>query len=229
MHDLKFYDQVLSFTFDFDSFCLFEDQFDDIDYDTDDSFAKYFSLDLIRTGLDKFKAGEIDIKYFSHWCMAYKYIVSAYRTKHSCTSFVDEIQSVIAEEVAYALDWAAYSYENPNRFDPDDVLRQFTLLNDIYQNSDQWLAFYSPTELTEIVDDQYVLFYNSSKQCYTMLILNYIDNGYNDDKMIFLTEEELIAKINNIKSKGYKFLRYSYLDFFNAKIWEALTKGAQIS
>ena len=60
MHDLKFYDQVLSFTFDFDSFCLFEDQFDDIDYDTDDSFAKYFSLDLIRTGLDKFKAGEIE-------------------------------------------------------------------------------------------------------------------------------------------------------------------------
>lgn len=40
------------------------------DFDTDNSFYKYYNLDLIENVVNKYNNKEITDKYLSHWCLA---------------------------------------------------------------------------------------------------------------------------------------------------------------
>ena len=80
------------------------------EFDLDNAFQKYYSLERIFSAIEKYKAKEISDHYLANWASAYNWIISAGLDFQSKTNH--KIKEIIAFEISDWLDSLSFFDED---------------------------------------------------------------------------------------------------------------------
>lgn len=180
------------------------------EYDSDNSFDKYFSLDKVKYALGLYYSKKINDEYLSDWAGAYCRIIMA----TDWNSDEDITLKVNTEyEIADWLEVVSFFGEGKSRRKDIRYLNKFyDSLNTLYgirQNSDDWIAYYkTDSSYTIPLDKAVVLYINDKNKSY------FITQGFLDDKIkqseYYLGENDFDLKAKELKKSKYKKLKNSY-------------------
>ena len=210
MFDKEMFEKICHVTCSWDELKRFNSKIDEKEFDVNNCFEKYYSLDPILKCIDLYKNKRITDKHLAYWCNAYNWIImGGFEGKAN-----DENEKTV--DVATILIWDisdwldSLSFFDAQYFDLNKYIGNFRVLDSIYKNLKKWEAFYSFSADTyddgESVNDIYVLFVNKTKNVYYALVSDGCDfkECVWDDELTEVPDIETI--INDLKSKGYKEL-----------------------
>lgn len=217
MFDKSFYDGVFNFTLDYDKFYQDVKQLDQIKYDIEDSFDKYYSIELIEKALNMFVDKKINYAYFANWCNAYNWIINACYNDDNF-NISNGMKNAILDEISWSLDGLSFTNRQIKLKEAKQLLNNFRLLDDMYIHSNDWKAFYAPTTNASFNEDQNVLFYNETKKIFTIIHMDHIENGYSDSSIKFLKRKKFLDRVKFFNI-NYKFIEYTSIEFLDDNIY----------
>jgi len=92
----------------------------------------------------------------------------------------------------------------------------FSCLDNIFKTSTQWKGFYAKIgPCGEFNDDQFVLLVNDSTKQYIIFHSDFLDNGYEDEYLKYMTQEEHIKKVREVEQLEYQLINYQEEYYFD--------------
>lgn len=89
MFDKELFNKICTVTCSFEELANFVTNIDEKEFDLDDAFEKYYSLERILCAIKKYKSKQISDKFLAYWANAYDWIlmsgfkVSYYKEKNN--------------------------------------------------------------------------------------------------------------------------------------------------
>ena len=201
--------------------CTKEDVFRDqsiIKYDYENPFKKYFDIDIIVGAINKYLSKEWDAQTFASWACIYNWIL--------CGGFHDDLkenlnsfEAFMKEVISWDLD--GLSFFDEDYLDDDESLEDWVQIykdwNHILQTQEDWKAVYAMVgDCAEFNEDQYVVIINDNLKEYMIIHSDHLENGFEDDRFKYITEEAFIELIEQLKEEEYKILscseKWYYMD-----------------
>lgn len=207
-----FYQRLFSFTATPEELAEFCYHIDDNDYDTDNSFAKYYNVELIYLAMQKYQDGEIDANYLADWCNAYNWILFAsewgiYEDGQDInySNIQDNFIDYIKNEISETLDSLSFFDEHDKKYYNFKKYKNWFAKYDKFYNEAKDLDI---TEYTVIdrVDDEYPVYVTINHDKKEFAIISDLEKGEEatDDKNNAAVLPKIIAQIQDLKTKGYK-------------------------
>lgn len=210
MFDKAIFEKICGLTCTYDELKYFNSKIDEKEFDVDNSFEKYYSLDVILKCIQLYKDKRITGKYLAYWCNAYDWIImGGFKGKASDENEKNvDVATILIWDISDWLD--SLSFFDAGFYDLDEYVSNFRILDSIYKNHKKWEIFYSFGTDTyddyEPVNDISVLFISKTKNVYYTLASDGCDfrECVLDEE---LTETQDIGTIiSDLKAKGYKEL-----------------------
>ena len=204
MFDKASFEKICSLTCTYDELKRFNSKIDEKELDVDNSFEKYYSLDVILKCIQLYKDKRITDKYLAYWCNSYNWIImGGFQFKGKA-----DVATILIWTISGWLD--SLSFFDAAYHNLDAYIANFRALDSIYKNHKKWEIFYSFGTDTyddyEPVNDISVLFINKTKNVYYTLS----SDGCDFKECVLdeeLTETQDIGTIiSDLKAKGYKEL-----------------------
>lgn len=181
------------------------------EYDLNNSFDKYFSLDKIKHAIELYNSNQISDKYLSHWACAYYWIFMA-----SNWNSEDDItlKYNIEEEIADWFDAVSFFDDSMlTEVDPNYLIKFYDamqILCDIRQNIIDWTAYYKTDESYLELGDEAVILCVNEKNKFFVIINGFLDNKIRQSNT-YLSDDEFSKKVQALKDMKYKELMpYEY-------------------
>ena len=212
MFDKELFEKICNVNCTLDELTRFNTKINEKEFDVDNCFEKYYSLDPILKCIDLYKNKRITDKYLAYWCNAYNWIMmGGFKSERSDENEKNiDVATILIWDISDWLDSLSFFDDDYDGYDLDKYISAFRILDSIYKNRNKWEAFYSFGTDTyddgEPVNDISVLFVSKTKAVYYTLA----SDGC-DFKECVLNEEltevlSIETTINDLKSKGYKEL-----------------------
>ena len=210
MFDKALFEKICHVTCTWDELKRFNSKIDEKEFDVDNCFEKYYSLDPILKCIDLYKNKRITDKHLAYWCNAYNWIImGGFKGKaNDENEKTVDIATILIWDISDWLD--SLSFFDPEYYDLDEYIGNFRVLDSICKNLKKWEVFYSFSadiyDDGESVNDINVLFVNKTKNIYYTLASDGCDFEENvlDEELNEVPDIETL--ISDLKSKGYKEL-----------------------
>lgn len=210
MFDKAMFEKICSITCTWDELKRFNSKIDEKEFDVNNCFEKYYSLDPILKCIQLYRDKRITDKYLAYWCNAYNWIIMG-GFKGNANDENEKSIDVTTLLIWDISDWLdSLSFFDDEYYDLDEYISNFRILDSIYKNHKKWEIFYSFGTDTyddgEAINDISVLFISKTKNVYYTLA----SDGC-DFKECILSDEltevpDIEVQISNLKVKGYKEL-----------------------
>ena len=90
------------------------------------------------------------------------------------------------------------------------LIKHFEYYDHVWQTRKQWRAVYAMIgPFAEENGDQYVALINDTTKEYMIIYSDHLENGFQDEHFKFVTQEEHILLIEQLKNSGYQILSCS--------------------
>lgn len=211
MFDKIMFEKICNLTCSFDELKRFNSKIDEKEFDTDNCFEKYYSLETILKCIQLHKDKRISEKYLAYWSNAYDWIImGGFKGKVNDENERNiSIATILIWNISDWLDSLSF-YNEDYDYDLDEYSHTFRILDSIYKNYKKWTAFYSFVTDTydngDALNDIMVLLVNDNKGVYYKLF----SDGCDFKECIF--DESFIETSNleniesDLKARGYKEL-----------------------
>ena len=210
MFDEKMFEKICTVTCTFEELKDFAGGMDKKEFDLDNAFEKYYSLNIILYAIQQYKDKKITDRFLAHWACAYNWIIIA--------GFDFEIETnhkkreIIAFEISDWLDSLSFFDETEELFDIEKYINVFSSLDKIYRDLSDWEVEYAPTnDFCDENGDVWLLFVNRK----TGEFLKILHEGYGDylvEGQESWTEDDIDKAIQSLKENGYQELPYTNYD-----------------
>ena len=210
MFDKALFEKICHVTCTWNELKRFNSKINKKEFDVDNCFEKYYSLDPILKCIDLHKNKRITDKYLAYWCNAYNWIImGGFKGKASDENEKNvDVATILIWDISDWLD--SLSFFDAEFYVLDEYISNFRILDSIYKNHKKWEIFYSFCTDTyddgEAISDINVLFISKTKNVYYTLASDGCDfrECVLDEE---LTETQDIGTIiSDLKAKGYKEL-----------------------
>lgn len=209
MFDKKIYEKICTVSCTFEELENFVSGIDKKEFDLDNAFQKYYSLDCILSAIKKYKAKQINDKFLRYWANAYDWIImSGFKTSCYKEKGNRSIKEIVVDEITEWLDSLSFFDCDEEWYDLDKYVECFVALDEIYQNVCDWDVAYTPTnEFCEENGDAWVLFINRKRKVY--LKICYGSGGeYTIEGQEPWTQKDMDKAIQSLKENGYNEMPY---------------------
>ena len=212
MFDRVMFEKICGLTCTLEELKKFNSRIDEKEFDIDNSFEKYYSLDVILKCIQLYKDKRITDKYLAYWCNAYDWIImGGFKGKANDENEKNiDVATILIWDISDWLDSLSFFDYDAEDYELDTYIANFRILDSIYKNHKKWEIFYSVVTDTyddgEAINNISVLFVNKAKNVYYTLA----SDGC-DFKECVLDEEltetqDIDTIISDLKTKGYKEL-----------------------
>ena len=210
MCDTSWYKGILNITVsqeELENICA---QLDEKEYDIDNSFEKYYDLNLILKAIEKCENKEISGVYLANWCNVYNWIITAKMSVNleiECKSTQEGFKECVQNEISQLLDSLSFfddDKESKKYYNLKKFKNWFKLYDELYQKVNELEIFeYSVTDWDGEDCCVFVVIDHKTK---TFSKITYIEDEdvcckYKENKPIFM---QIDAQIEDLKNKGYK-------------------------
>lgn len=175
---------------------------DNIEYDYDNSFQKYYDVNLILSAVEKYQNGVISDRFLAYWANAYNWIIMASEWKNENTfAFKQYIQSEISEmlDSLSFFDEIEKEYYNLKSFK-----RDFIFLDDVYNHLDDYDVYFRPLTGEYFYDhDVNIVAVNRKTKKFIKFnyaVLKHEDSNINAEE---LDIHKMTKMVKELKSQGY--------------------------
>ncbi len=129
MFDKVLFNKICSLECSLNELKSFFDGIENRKFDTDSPFKKYYSFDLIKEALDRYKSGEISCEYLRYWTNAYNLIIKGGFFSAEIIDEDEMTQAQFAEsEISSLLDSLSF-IDEPEKSEIDYYLELFLTYN----------------------------------------------------------------------------------------------------
>ena len=181
------------------------------EFDLDNPFQKYYSLENILFAISRYENKKINDKYLSYWMNAYNWIImGGFKIEDENKEMT--FQDWIVWEISDWLDSLSFFDDADNWYNLDDYKNSFNVIDKIYQDNDNWKCIFAHTdEWGDNEDDVVLLTVNDTTNEFVKIYgtLDYINE---DVKIPRIKLGDLEKEIGRLKKLGYRELRYGLFD-----------------
>ena len=191
-----------------------------IAYDKLQPFRKYYNVEAIKGAMEKFASDEWDDQTLAHWACIYCWILSG-GFGDNVKEDLDTFEGFFRDVVTWDLDGLSFfSAEDDESTDMHECIKLFEYYDHVWQTRKQWRAVYAMIgPFAEENGDQYVALINDTTKEYMIIYSDHLENGFQDEYFKFVTQEEHILLIEQLKNSGYQILscseEYYYMDILD--------------
>lgn len=206
MFDNDFYKRILDLS------CNEEDlkqSVDEIKYDLEDVFEKYYNVSIICNAIDMFLNHKWSDSTLSSWSYRYMYILY----KDFDNDLKDNLlQFFIKDKIIDLLDSltiVSYEYfddENPLTNYLEEFKELFMNLDIVYNSISEWIGYYTKTNADD--EGYYLLLINHLKKQYLLLDTTIFEDGYEDENFVSVSKKEHLNILVKLQKQGYQLLHY---------------------
>ena len=210
MFDKLLFKEICNVTCSYEKLKRFNSKIDEKEFDVENSFEKYYSLDSILKCIQLYKDKHVTDKYLAYWCNAYNWIImGGFKGKASDENEKSvDVATILVWDISDWLDSLSFFDAEYDGYDLETYIDNFRILDSLYKNHKKWDVFYSfGTEAYdngEPVNDIDVLFVNKSKGVYYVLGSDGCDFKECIMDKEFTEVPDIDTIIADIKNKGYK-------------------------
>ena len=181
-----------------------------IKYDTEHPFKTYYNVSTVTGAITKYISKEWDDQTLAHWACIYCWILSG-GFDDNVKEDLDTFEGFFRDAVTWDLDGLSFfSAEDNDLQDMHECIKLFERYNHIWQTRKQWRAVYAMIgPFAEENGDQYVALINDTTKEYMIIYSDHLENGFQDEHFKFVTQEEHILLIEQLKNSGYQILSCS--------------------
>ena len=181
-----------------------------IKYDTEYPFRKYYSFSTIKGAIEKYISNDWYDQTLAHWACIYCWILSG--------GFDDNLKDDLNSFETFFKDFITWDLDGLSFFstedeEPNDMQQSITLFehyDHIWQTRNEWTALYAMIgPFAEENEAQYVLLVNNTKKEYMIMYSDHLENGYEDEYFHFVSQDEYVALVEQLKKDGYTMLSCS--------------------
>jgi hypothetical protein len=204
MFNKELFKKICDVTCNYEELEAFEIKLSEQEFDLDNSFEKYYSLNSIMAVVDKYRRKEINSKYLSSWANAYNWIIMA--SNHNC---VDNDQPLTFKEfliwkISEWLDSLSF-YDCVERATKlDSYINAFKKLDVVYGTIGDWdvvMAYRNKDD-----DDYAVMLAQNDKTQQFIRIYGEVDEDVCTD--IKMVEMSAVAqKVKYLRRLGYQEIK----------------------
>ena len=186
-----------------------------IAYDKLQPFRKYYNVEAIKGAMEKFTSDEWDDQTLAHWACTYCWILSG-GLGDNVKEDLDTFEGFFRDVVTWDLDGLSFfSAEDDESTDMHECIKLFEYYDHVWQTRKQWRAVYAMIgPFAEENGDQYVALINDTTKEYMIIYSDHLENGFQDEYFKFVTQEEHILLIEQLKNSGYQILSCSEEDYY---------------
>ena len=190
------------------------------EYDVENSFDKYYSIENIFNAIKLYQKGKISDTYLAHWACAYLWILHAesYVDSYYDTFATLPMKELIKSDITDTLDSLAF-FDEDYDFEENTIekyAKTFTDLDELYRSLPEWESCFAPDD--EFYDDDighpdnndypdiccsWILFINHNKRKFIRIY----DDGFNCKKDNFesreITQDEMRHLETSLKEQDY--------------------------
>ena len=183
-----------------------------MEFDVEDCFEKYYSLDTILRAIMLCKDGKISADYFAYWCCAYNWIImGGFQSKINDANEKNiSLETMLIWEISDALDSLAFYNTAPECYDLDWYINDFCILDTLYRHGEEWTVYYSFSKEKDAFDDPLnaidLLLISEGEKAYYMLFSDGCDFHTCILEQRLTKVPDIQAIIDDLDSKGYKNL-----------------------
>lgn len=102
------YEKILNVTISDDELHKFTSSLSGKHFFREDAFEKHFSVEILEKVFAKYLNNEIDTDYFSSWCNAYNWIITAELKKRNCKEYTN-LELLIIYDISWTLDALSFT------------------------------------------------------------------------------------------------------------------------
>ena len=205
--DKSFYKQIFSLECSFEELEDFNVDIDKLKFDDNDSFEKYYDIEIIINAVRKYQEEKIDEKYLSYWANLYNWLIMASEWKENkCFDFKAFIKSCISyalDSLSFFEDWCDDAMCN----DLDAFIRGIKFYDNILKNIVDYKVFYRPLTGEYVYNNSvYIVAVNDKEMKYVKFrdgVLNYKDYDVGNE----LDIHEMASMVKQLNLKGYKIIK----------------------
>ena len=189
-----------------------------IKYDTEHPFKTYYNVSTITGAISKYISKEWDDQTLAHWAGIYCWILSG-GFNDNITEDLNTLEGFLRDIVIWDLDGLSFfSAEDNDLQDVQECIEHFEYYDRIWQTRKQWRAVCAMIgPFAEENGDQYVALINDTTKEYMIIYSDHLENGFEDDYFKFITQEEHVLLIEQLKRSEYQILSCSE-EFYYADI-----------
>ena len=180
------------------------------EFDVENCFEKYYSLDAILKCIQLYKSKHVSAEYLAYWANAYDWIImGGFQLQAN-----DEEKRTIS--LAKIITWNVCDWlDSLSFFDGDEdflsieyYAKNFRVLDSVYKNDEKWKVFYTfDTDICdceEYENDINILLVNDAKNVYYKLYSDCCDFKEVALEEKFQETTDMGTIENELKAKGYK-------------------------
>ena len=181
-----------------------------IKYDTKHPFKKYYSLSTIKGAIEKYISNEWDDQTLAHWACIYCWILSG-GFDDNLTDDLNSFETFFKNFITWDLDGLSFfSAEDEEPNDMQESIALFEHYDHIWQTRNEWEVVYAMIgPFAKENEDQYALLVNNIKKEYMIMYSDHLENGYEDEHFHFVSQDEYVALVEQLKKDGYTVLSCS--------------------
>ena len=198
MEDIKLIKKIINATCTEQELEKFRTYLEENEFEIEDSFKKFYSLDKILNVISKTITKEFSASFFCFWVGIYDWIITDRVTFER--EFPTDINQFIKEVISWVLHCLSCTYGLDEK-ELYQLLKEFTFLDEVLRNPNKWISILGKNKYKK-----YYLFIDEEKERYAIEYAD-IDRDieYEFDKIYSL--KKLKKKIKKLKNKGYVNLK----------------------
>ena len=206
MHNREIYRKIKDVTCTNKDLISILKNIDDVEFDIENPFDKYYDLRSVLIAIMKYKRGEVNVKFFTNWIKTYYHIL------------VGGINAQLRPEITLkgSLKWAILDCLGKLMFynefyDSEDLkiyINAFLTFGRIYREIDECTAIFSECE--GVSYDVVGIIFNSKRRYFMKIFMR--SEKYLFDDLQLLDESEIERQELALNDIGYRQLYYLYED-----------------
>ena len=211
MYNKELFDKIINVTCTFDELKEFVINIDKQEFDLDNAFEKYYSIERILNAIRRYENKEIDDIYLSCWMNAYNWIIMAgfkIESENKEIYFRDWVEWAISDW----LDSLSFFDDSYDWYNLEEYKNSFMVTDKIYKNLNDWKCLFAHTdEWGDNEDDVVLLAINHKAKEFVKMYgnLDYLNDVVKIDR---IEPDEVEKEIERLKKQGFVKLKYGVFD-----------------
>lgn len=182
---------------------------EDIKYDIEHPFAKYYSIEVIENAVAKYVNHEWTSFVLDRWATLYCWVLSG-GFDDNLIEELNPLQALIKEHITDLLDvLSSFDEEKVQIKELLGLVEQFKNLDIIYKTSNDWRGYAAVIGMFGLLNgDKYIVLINDSRKEYLITIYNFYDEEYLPIFIENVGEDEFKMKIQELEQKEFRILSF---------------------
>ena len=213
MYDKELFNKIINVSCTFEELEAFVIDIVKKEFDLENAFDKYYSVETILKAIRRYENKEIDDRYLSYWMNAYDWIIMAGFKMESENKEI-YFKDWLVWEISNLLDSLSFFDNTEDWYNLEDYTTCFKILDKIYKNLNDWKCLFAHTDEWGDNEDDVVLLITNHKTKEFVKTYGNLDYLNEDVRIQKIELAELERQIENLNAQGFKKLdnKLAYCD-----------------